>query len=55
MVFAYIAEAHAVDEWQVQSNEEQSILVHQHTSFEARAGAAREGARRLGLDRKSVV
>ena len=49
MAFVYIAEAHAADEWQVESNEEQSILVHQHTTLAARAAAAREGAQRLGL------
>jgi len=49
MAFVYIAEAHAVDEWQVPSNEEESILVAQHTSFDTRAAAAQEGAQRLGL------
>jgi len=49
MVFVYIAEAHAVDEWQTQSNEDEGILLHQHTSLAARAAAAREGAERLGL------
>lgn len=47
--FVYIAEAHAIDEWQVQSNLDDGALLHQHRALEERFAAAREGVRRLDL------
>ena len=45
----YIAEAHAVDEWQTESNEEEDIKLKQHTNFDERMRAAELCAERLGL------
>ena len=45
----YIAEAHAVDGWQTESNEQAGIRVSQHTSAEDRQAAARQCTERLGL------
>ena len=36
----YIAEAHAVDEWQLSSNEQANIRLKQHRHFEERLAAA---------------
>jgi hypothetical protein len=47
--FVYIAEAHAVDEWQMQANEDEGVLIHQHATLEDRFAAARVGAERLSL------
>jgi len=47
--FVYVAEAHAVDEWQLDSNEEEGIRVLQQTSLEERIEAARAAAARLQL------
>lgn len=47
--FVYIAEAHAIDEWQLRTNEDEGVLLHQHTTLEERFAAAREGAERLQL------
>lgn len=47
--FVYVAEAHATDEWQLQSNLDERVLIPQHVTLEDRFAAAREGRRRLGL------
>ena len=47
--FVYIAEAHAVDEWQMQANEDEKVLLHQHATLEDRVGAARQGVERMQL------
>ena len=51
----YIAEAHAVDEWQTDSNESEGILVEQHTTFAARVAAAELCADKLGLTIPTLV
>ena len=53
--FVYIAEAHAVDEWQMESNVEEGVLLHQHGTLEERFAAAREGVERLGLTMPVLV
>ena len=50
-----MAEAHAVDEWQMESNEEEGILVVQQTSLEERIDAARAAAARLQLTMPILV
>jgi hypothetical protein len=45
----YIAEAHATDEWQLEANEQEQVLLAQHTTLEERLAAARGGAERMGL------
>ena len=55
VAFVYIAEAHAVDEWQMQANLDEGVLVAQHTTLEGRFAAAREGVRRLGLTMPVLV
>jgi hypothetical protein len=45
----YIAEAHAVDEWQMESNAQEGICITQHTTFDERLAAARLCERRLNL------
>ena len=55
MVFVYIAEAHAIDEWQLQSNLDDDVLVAQHRTIEARFAAARAGVTRLGLTMPVLV
>jgi hypothetical protein len=47
--FVYIAEAHAVDGWHMQTNEDDGVLLHQHRTLEDRFAAAREGAERMHL------
>jgi hypothetical protein len=47
--FVYIAEAHALDEWQMQANEDEGILLEQHATFQDRLAAARQGAERMQL------
>jgi len=47
--FVYIAEAHSVDGWQMQSNEEEGVLLRQPRTLEERFAAAREGAERMRL------
>jgi hypothetical protein len=54
-VFVYIAEAHPVDEWQMQSNEDEGVLVRHHRTLDERFAAAREGAARLGLQLPLLV
>jgi hypothetical protein len=53
--FVYIAEAHAVNEWQTDSNEEAGIRVAQHTTLDERIREARTGAERLGLSMPLLV
>ena len=40
-VFVYIAEAHATDGWQMQSNLDDDVLLANHTTIEERFAAAR--------------
>lgn len=51
----YIAEAHSVDEWQTESNEQEGICIRQHTTFAERAAAARLCAERLALSIPTLV
>ncbi|MBI5876639.1 MAG: hypothetical protein HZB53_03235 [Chloroflexi bacterium] len=51
----YIAEAHAENEWQMESNEEAGICIRQHTTFAERMAAARLCAERLGLTIPTLV
>ena len=55
VAFVYIAEAHAVDEWQLASNVDESVLLRQHTTLDERFAAAREGVERLGLTMPVLV
>ena len=55
VVFVYIAEAHALDEWQMQSNVDEGVLLRQHVTIEERFAAAREGVKRLGLTMPVLV
>jgi len=55
VAFVYIAEAHAVDEWQMQSNVEEGVLLRQHVTLEQRFAAARAGVERLGLTMPVLV
>ena len=55
VVFVYVAEAHAVDEWQLPANVEEGVLLRQHVTLEERRDAAREGVERLGLTMTVLV
>jgi hypothetical protein len=55
VVFVYIAEAHATDEWQMQSNLDDDVLIAQHTVIEERFAAARTGVARLELTMPVLV
>ena len=55
VAFVYIAEAHAVDEWQMQANVDEGVLLRQHVTPEERFAAAREGVARLGLTMPVLV
>jgi Iodothyronine deiodinase len=55
VVFAYVAEAHSSDGWQMSANLEEDVLVAQHTTFGERCAAARAGADRLGLTMPVLV
>ena len=55
VVFVYIAEAHALDEWQMQSNLDEDVLVRQHVTLDERFAAARAGVERLGLTMPVLV
>ncbi len=55
MVFVYIAEAHATDGWQLQSNLDDDVLLANHTTIDERFAAAREGVARLGLTMPVLV
>ena len=54
-MFVYIAEAHATDGWQMQSNLEEEVLVANHATLEERFAAARLGVDRLGLTMPVLV
>jgi hypothetical protein len=54
-VFVYIAEAHAVDEWQMRANLDDDVLLAQHVRLEDRFAAARAGVERLGLTMPVLV
>lgn len=49
VVFVYVAEAHPVDEWQMEANVEEGVLLRQHRTLAERQAAALEGATSLGL------
>jgi hypothetical protein len=49
VVFVYVAEAHATDGWQMESNVEEDVLVANHVTIDDRFAAAREGVERLDL------
>ena len=51
----YIAEAHTVDGWQTDSNEQEGIRLRRHTSFAERLDAARHCARELELTIPTLV
>lgn len=51
----YIAEAHAVDEWQLNSNEQANIRLKQHTQFDERLAAAELCATELQLRMPTLV
>ena len=51
----YIAEAHAVDEWQLASNEAADIRWQQHTQFSERLTAAKICAQELQLRMPTLV
>ena len=55
VVFVYIAEAHAVDEWQLPANLDDDVLLPQHTTLDDRRAAARAGVERLGLTMPVLV
>ena len=55
VAFVYIAEAHAVDEWQLQANLDEGVLLRQHVALEERFAAARRGVERLGLTMPVLV
>ena len=55
VVFVYIAEAHALDEWQLRSNVDDDVLVRQHVTLEERFAAAHAGVERLGLTMPVLV
>ena len=51
----YVAEAHATDGWQMQSNLDEDVLVANHVTIEDRFAAARAGVARLGLTMPVLV
>ena len=51
----YIAEAHAVDEWQLSSNEQAGIRLKQHSQFDERLAAAGLCAHELKLRMPTLV
>ena len=55
LVFVYIAEAHATDGWQMQSNVDEGVLIANHATIEDRFAAARAGVERLGLTMPVLV
>ena len=55
VVFVYIAEAHALDEWQMQPNLDEDVLLRQHVTLDERFAAARAGVERLGLTMPVLV
>jgi Iodothyronine deiodinase len=55
VVFVYIAEAHALDEWQMEANVDEDVLLPQHVTLDERFAAARVGVERLGLTMPVLV
>jgi len=55
VVFVYIAEAHALDEWQMQPNLDEDVLLRQHVTLDERFAAACAGVERLGLTMPVLV
>src|SRR5262245_36820755 len=55
VVFVYIAEAHATDGWQMESNVEEDVLIANHVTLEDRFTAARSAVQRLGLTMPVLV
>src|SRR5262245_32429846 len=55
VVFIYIAEAHATDGWQMQSNLDEDVLVANHVTLDDRFAAARASVERLGLTMPVLV
>lgn len=51
----YVAEAHPSDEWQLDSNEEDKVLLEQPTTYEERIGIAKEMLGALSLDLPTLV
>jgi hypothetical protein len=51
----YIAEAHATDGWQMQSNVDEDVLFANHRTLDERFAAARQGVARLGLTMPVLV
>lgn len=51
----YIAEAHTVDGWQMESNEQAGIRIRQHESIEDRLACARLCAQQLRLSIPMLV
>jgi hypothetical protein len=51
----YISEAHTVDGWQLESNEQAGIFISQHASLEERLACARRCAEDLNLTIPTVV
>jgi hypothetical protein len=51
----YIAEAHATDGWQLQSNLDDDVLLANHATLDERFAAARQGVARLGLTMPVLV
>ena len=54
-LIVYIAEAHAVDEWQTAANEQEGIRITHHTTFAERQAAAQLCADKLSLRIPTVV
>ena len=55
LVFVYVAEAHATDGWQMESNVEEDVLIANHVTIEDRFAAARASVERLGLTMPVLV
>ena len=51
----YIAEAHSVDEWQLSVNEDEGVLLKQHTQLSERLAAAELCAAELKLSIPTLV
>src|SRR5262252_1350711 len=55
LAFVYVAEAHATDGWQMDSNVDEDVLIANHRTIEDRFAAARAGVERLGLTMPVLV
>ena len=55
MAFVYIAEAHAIDGWQLQANVDEEVQLANHVTIEDRFAAARLGVEHLGLTMQVLV